>query len=331
MLEDLIPARDELVDFSWEVARDGYRVIGVVPGAVQHTNAEAPDLLAGQVYEDPDQAMAEEAERRGLPPHVVEVVTTVEADPSRLWVRPYAPLRDEPALFRTFADLTTTPDAIVSFADRYGLLGGSVKRELVMEEPDRMWIGRVERVASWRDEIAAMRSVVQAWDRARRGEPHGSPRWQRPDKVRKVYRSGLCQNAAALIRRARAPELLPNVQRAINAKLAAETGARMLWNREEVRLRLHLRPASLLGALWLQLAQAIDGNADYRRCEVCAAWIELRPNRTYCSNACRFKAYRARQGRARELHSAGMAPEDIAHGLGSDVETIRKWTGGSDG
>ncbi len=178
-----------------------------------------------------------------------------------------------------------------------------------------------------------MREVVQAWDHARESDPH-RPRWQPLEKVPKVHRSGLCQNAARII--GTPGDVLPNVQRTINARLSAETGARMLWDREEGRLRLHLRPASLLGALWLQLARAIDGNADYRRCRVCAAWFELHPdrartNRAYCSDACRFKAYRGRQARARQLQAAGRDPEGITRELGSDVETIRKWTGGSDG
>lgn len=334
MLSDAPAIRDELVDFEWKVARDGYRVIQVAPDDVLHTNAEAPGLPAGQVYEDPDRVMAEEAAVSGLPAHMVQMVTTVAAE-YRYWVRAYAPLTDEPALFRTFADLPATPEVIVAFADRYGMLGGAVVRRFLVPDSDEIGIGIGEPIEAWRDAIRDIRRVVQTWDRARESDPH-RPRWQRPEKVTKVYRSGLCHNVAAVLRERWRPDVLPNVQRAINAKLSAETSARMLWDREEGRLRLHLRPASLLGALWLQLAQAIDGNADYRRCRVCAAWFELHPDRNrtsraYCGDACRVKAYRGRQARARELRAKGQDMEGIARELGSDVETIRKWTGGSDG
>lgn len=318
------------MDFVWEVARDGYRVAAVRPDAVLHTNAEAADLPLGQRYAT--DADYDDSDIGYVPPDV-QMLTTVDPDPHEHWLRDYAPFRDEPALFRTFADLPGAPEAIISFADRFGLLGGSTARRFLVPDSDEIGIG--EPIEAWQDEIGAVRRVVQTWDRARESDSH-RPRWRSPEKVPKVYRSGLCQNVAAVLHERWRPDVLPNVQRAINAKLSAETGARMLWDREEGRLRLHLRPASLLGALWLQLAQAIDGNADYRRCRVCAAWFELRPdrartNRAYCSDACRFKAYRRRQARARELRAAGRDLEDIARELDSDIVTIRKWTGGSDG
>lgn len=330
MLSDAPAIRDELVDFEWGVARDGYRVVQVPPGAVLHLNAEAPDLPLGQRYAtDADYDDSD----IGYKAPDVHLVTTAAPDPDGYWVRPYAPLIDHPALFRAFADLTGTSEAIVTFADRYGLLGGSMARRFLVPDSDEIGIG--EPIEAWQDEIEAVRRVVQAWDRARENDPH-RPRWRSPEKVPKVHRSGLCHNVAAVLHERSRPDVLPNVQRAINTKLSAETGARMLWDRDEGRLRLHLRPASLLGALWLQLAQAIDGNADYRRCRVCAAWFELRPDRNrtsraYCSDACRVKAYRGRQARARVLKADGQDVEAIARELDSDVATIQKWIGGSDG
>lgn len=308
MLGPTAQPQDGLVDFLWEVARDGYRVVEVTPDAVLHTNAEAPDLPAGQVYEDLHQVMAEEAQRRGLPAHRVRLLTTVAPDEEGLWVTRYAPLIDHSALFRTFADLPISAQSIVNFADRFGFLGGTATRRYRMTDGH---IGFGEPVDVWHDAIRDMRVVVQAWDRARRDDPDGRPRWQGRDELRRV-------------------------QRAVNAKLSAETGARLLWVADEGHLALRLRPDSLLGALWLQLAQAIDGNARYRSCRVCSAWFELHPDRArtdraYCSDACRFKAYRGRQARAKQLHSEGHDVEAIARELGSDTVTIRKWTGGSDG
>ncbi len=309
---DALAVQDELVDFEWQVARDGYRVVAVAPGAVLHTDAEASGLPADQV-----------------------MVTTAEPR-YRYSVHTYAPLTAEPALFRAFGDLPATSEAIVAFADRYGLLGGSVEREVSVIGSDTAFVGTGEPVDAWLSAIEDMRRVVQEWDRARANAPFGPPRWQVPERVPPGRGLSLLQKSEAILGSQWRPDLLPNVQRTLNANLARETGARMLWSSEEGRLRLHLRPASLLGALWLQLAQAIDGDRHYRRCRVCASWFELRPdrartNRAYCSDACRFKAYRGRQARARELHAEGQDMETIARELGSDVETIRKWTGGSDG
>jgi hypothetical protein len=44
-------------------------------------------------------------------------------------VRWYFPLDQYPALFRTFADTPTTPEGVLQFANRFGMLGGRVAVE----------------------------------------------------------------------------------------------------------------------------------------------------------------------------------------------------------
>ena len=65
--------------------------------------------------------------------------------------------------------------------------------------------------------------------------------------------------------------------------------------------RLCIRPSYLLGAMWIQLALAIDGNLNLRACVECRRWFTLaagrgRSDKEYCSNACRMRAYRKRKG-----------------------------------
>lgn len=53
----------------------------------------------------------------------------------------------------------------------------------------------------------------------------------------------------------------------------------------------------LLGELWLQLAEAVERNLDYRACGECGRLFEVRPDiarsdKKYCSVACRMRAYR---------------------------------------
>jgi hypothetical protein len=98
--------------------------------------------------------------------------------------------------------------------------------------------------------------------------------------------------------------------------------------------KLHIVPTNLHGAMWLQLAQALEDNKSYRRCKICSRWFELSPetgartSRHYCSDACRSRAYRSRKERARKLHAKGTAIRKIAEELGSNVETVKKWIAG---
>src|SRR5439155_5955574 len=76
----------------------------------------------------------------------------------------------------------------------------------------------------------------------------------------------------------------------VNARLAAHAGARMVWE-DGGRLALRLVPATLLGALWLQFAAAVDGGHDFRACRECGRWFRLDPatartSREFCANAC---------------------------------------------
>lgn len=59
----------------------------------------------------------------------------------------------------------------------------------------------------------------------------------------------------------------------------------------------------LIGAMWLQLALAADGNKTFRSCPVCGAWWNAsgaRSHKTVCSNRCRAKQSYERRKTAEE-------------------------------
>jgi hypothetical protein len=65
--------------------------------------------------------------------------------------------------------------------------------------------------------------------------------------------------------------------------------------------KLCIRPVTFQEALWAQFVLAIDGNVNLRACVQCRKWFTLeagrgRPDKKYCSNACRMRAYRKRKG-----------------------------------
>ncbi len=88
----------------------------------------------------------------------------------------------------------------------------------------------------------------------------------------------------------------------VNAHLTTRVDTELLIDPRSGQPVLFAMPTSLIGAMWLQLAQAVDGNKDFRQCVSCRAWFELAPDKAradklYCSQACRSRAYRTRRGR----------------------------------
>jgi hypothetical protein len=274
--------------------------------------------------------------------------------------RNYDPLQ-ETGLFRTFADLNPIKQGVCEFADRYGLLGSDPTRDRAPSVRVLRPIGgnqfredAGETLEAWIAEQHAVRDAVALWD-AIKARPDGSyGKAVTPDK----YLAGLIQWAGdgavsyapvsrtgfQIVSQAQ-PELfrrftpgdisLPAqyaLQRIVNGKLEEHAStAKLLWDwgRRNPDLRFQVVPMSLIGAVWLQLALAVDGDKNYRRCESCRKWFELstdiRGDAKFCKQACRFKAYRGRQQRARELDSAGVPVREIAAELDTEIATVKGW------
>jgi hypothetical protein len=89
-------------------------------------------------------------------------------------------------------------------------------------------------------------------------------------------------------------------------------------------------PKSLEAAIWLQFAQAVLGNKEFRECEACGTPFEVsldafRTNRTLCSSACKARAHRMRRAETLALAAEGKTAKQIAKKVGSKLETIQKW------
>ena len=214
-------------------------------------------------------------------------------------------------------------------------------------EPKSFVAGRGERLSTWVGQIRIMRETIDLWDLARASDMQGLSRyieWEGSSTIRLRPQNdagGVIETisswdiAPELMHRFRPGDLiqpaLVATQRRINRQIAA--APRLLWNHKEGRSDLHILPNSLIGALWLQFAQAVDGDRKYRRCAECRTWFEISPEtarvtRTYCSNACRSKAYRKRQLEAEQLHAQGIPVEEISRRLESDIKTVSGWIGG---
>ena len=270
----------------------------------------------------------------------------------------YMPLALYSGLFRVFAEIEPTREAIRAFADRFGLLGGSAAKSIALPEPrpkEGYYIGTGEVWSVWRKEVITMRRAVDLWEKARLADVESLAqviRWN--DKgVQYVSASELGQEVrpdqpwndtfAWIATEFVNPELLDRfrrddviepalyyVQRVVNERLKGRVSPRLLWDHDRPRLGLQMVPSSLAGALWLQFAHAIERNSDFRQCNECRIWFELsaqsgRSDKVYCSNACRSRAYRKRQANAQSLHADGLSESEIAERLNSDVEAVKGW------
>jgi hypothetical protein len=216
--------------------------------------------------------------------------------------------------FLEFAGLRDTEEAIVEFANHYGVLGGMTDDlgEPVVLPNETTILGFLRN--RWIQEVWEMRRAVRVWEALGYGEtpygepdkkflrdrvridrdPHGYPRAyyvnerRRPERAFPVYR------AAELIY-AGHPFFEYERRRAWNVKRPLVHAARLFLAHEinrkldpytflrvepeakagDLELRLVPSPKNLLGALWLGLARAVDGTRGYRRCRWCGTWFEI--------------------------------------------------------
>jgi hypothetical protein len=230
--------------------------------------------------------------------------------------REYAPLEDFTGLFRAFAETPITMNGLLGFANKFGHLGtgaGGVGGDIDDEwesRSDADWQGLDHTEKSgrpdwedmdfWCEQIGRMRDCVRTWDKVQNGKA----------------------DQQAMLR------LQVTVSNSLRGRV------RVAFGRDpEQRVGgflLQIVPNTLLGALWLQLAETISGYKQHRACAACGNWFEVSPekfrkSRHYCSEPCRSRAYRSRKEKARQLANEGKTAKKIAALLGSDAKTIRGW------
>ncbi len=124
-----------------------------------------------------------------------------------------------------------------------------------------------ETVDAWTHHIKRMRQAISKWEHVQ---------GDKPETFAKTYRS-----------------LNPNPDDTL--KLSLQIGS-------SGSLEQYLEPPNLLGAMWVQLAGAVEGATSFTPCAECSVWIDTapgsnRPDKAYCSPACRQRAYRKRIAR----------------------------------
>jgi hypothetical protein len=312
-------------EFLWEVTRHGYQWVSA----------------RGVGWKEPG---------RGAEP----VRVLIEAPTgSREVGRVYDPLEECPALFRDFAALPVTEEAILDFANRFGSLELHNRFEVphpnVPDDPETVSVVYGDELRRWREQIDTMRVAVELWDATRTGDrgrlterirwgtdAYGGPRVS--------YHDAMTGPAGVLIASSTFhPDLLARwrenepirparayLRRIVNKASDGCASPRLLEDLKSGADDWKLVPSSLLGSLWLQLGEAIGRNKKHRECSVCKRWFEIkehggRKDKQFCGPNCRTRVYRQRQEQARQLRAEGKTPKAIAQKLGTDTKTINRW------
>lgn len=255
----------------------------------------------------------------------------------------YRPLDDRPALFHTFAalPLPLTEGAVIEFADAHGWLG--LHSSLFNSRGSSGAMIHGERIEDWAYEIEQIRLCIGAWEAIRRQELDLLSRYaahlqSEANAVEHFLEAtGLAQmipdgmgfapfafepNALRPAEQDLAESILIATIQRINSRLREHVSVSLLHDASSTSgAAMRVTPKNLLGAVWLQLAQAVDGNKTYRACDACGDWFELAPdsmystrakgvgrsNRRYCSDRCKSLAYRRRRAEQSGAAAAGGA------------------------
>ena len=218
---------------------------------------------------------------------------------------------DHLGLFLTFSDLGADPDRLLNFANRFGPLGIEVEVPWAAVGETTIQPARGERLADWQQEVTAMAHAVGVW------------------------RYLQSEDEAGLREGSPGPNPIPTAQSWLADTIDQQlqrlgVRPRMGTEPETGKPRLAVAARNLLGGLWLHFAWAVSGDTKYRQCPVCQTYFviergQYRESRTFCSDACRMRAYRERKDTARRLAGEGLGLKDIAKRLGSDITTVKGW------
>jgi len=253
------------------------------------------------------------------------------------WNRTYRPFDEHTGLFMTFADLTPEEDDILGFANKYGslLAGYDPDTSIWLPEGSQQYFpARGETQALWQREIQAMRLALNIWNALR-----SSSSELLASLFNTIATIAQDSQPGSLLAQWLAPghheadvAALQVLARLVEQHLQDHVASRMRPSEGPLSLKLSYAPRNLLGALWLQLAFAIDANKNFVACTYCGDHFELSDDRRsqrsaarYCGAACRVNAYRERVAQAQKLHAQKMSYREIAKQLGTTTERIKKW------
>ena len=204
--------------------------------------------------------------------------------------------RANAALFRRFADLDASNlDEILSFARTYGFLGTDRVMQVLALADGSTHHAEGEPYVLWVQEIAQIKRAMYLSNRSGKSqETRKYLEWLFGSHLQKVQ-------------------------------------GRIVFSADG-ELEFRVQPMTLLAAMWLQLALAVAGDKDFRKCKYCHGHIEIstaasgfRTNREFCSDSCKTNDYRKRKRTAIRLFWAKESVSVIRKKVDTPLATVRKW------
>jgi hypothetical protein len=237
--------------------------------------------------------------------------------------RRYFPLRDEPALFRTFVALEPTAEMFLAFANRYGWLGVNafghvpdVPSRHLEQETVGSGIYTAEMISRWAHEHSTLSESVAMWQCIEDRDAveiekqlgwNGSQWICNPGQFGYVVESipGIEFRVDDIF----TPAAI-QLQGSVNVRLKLMASPAIIYDPSAGQQILRIIPTNLLGAMWLQLANAITGHKEYRSCVECGTWFEVSKDgrggtkrKVFCDTACKVRDYRRKKALTSEAYS----------------------------
>lgn len=214
-----------------------------------------------------------------------------------------------PDLYLQFADTLPDTEGVLAFTRSFGPLVVNDLR--VLDASDRLAHG--ESVARWKDWHRSFSFAFDAFEaiqfesldyvsemvserdrvyvvRPRRGSGDVGGR-----TIAKDLPHFDCLASGASASEGRLLALKVYLQMTVNENLPGHVGPKLVGVPAGT-YELALAPSSLLGSIWLQLAQEIERGKSLAKCEVCRRTVRpVRSTLKYCSDACKQRAYERRK------------------------------------
>ena len=195
------------------------------------------------------------------------------------------------------------------FANSFGLLGTSETFGFLIGAVPRGLVSG-ERLDDWKREVSEMKGVVDLLVAVREVDTEKlqrSVQWNGSWVDVRLYpepEPTQLEVTAPWDRSMERGDTIQPVLHVIQAKVNEKIKKlsiipQLTWGYDLKELRMQLSPNCLLGAMWVQLFNAIHAERDYIQCAGCKEWFELhtqvRPNQLSCSEACKARVYRMRK------------------------------------
>jgi hypothetical protein len=277
-------------------------------------------------------------------------------------LKEYNPI-DVPNLWIEFAKLEPDEKQIISFASKYGRLGGSFQHTLEdyvpigfcaegmfsAEAPSvshpGFWYSHFlgEKIEDWKHEIKQIKPLFEFWSLLNSGEytileekiqissrrivfkgdflaiqDHSRPDFSKPRYLRypriteRFLDSEEIDNFDFYSSKYDLKHIVSAfLYKQVSMFLDGLVTARLRWDAETHRSEIVLTPSNIIGLIWFQFAQVLEGKSEFKRCEVCNDLFAIRSgtgkqrkgrtDQKICSGACRVKKYEGTEDGKRKI------------------------------